>query len=114
MSHRVVLNPLRSLAMPRSSDALKGQTFTFRLEPALKAALTRSAEEERIQPAELLRDLVRAYLADRERRAFEAEARRQSRAIAARAGQPDSDDAQVMREIEGQLDADDFGSAWRA
>ena len=100
--------------MARSSDALKGETFTFRLEPALKAALARSAKEERLQPAELLRELVRAHLADRERRAFEAEARRQSLAIAARAGQPDSDDAQVMREIEGRLDADDFGSAWKA
>lgn len=100
--------------MRRSPDALKGETFTFRLEPALKAALTRSAEEDQVQPAELLRELVRAHLADRERRAFEAEARRQSLAIAARAGEPGSDDAQVMREIAGQLDGDDFGSAWKA
>ena len=100
--------------MPRSSDVLKGETFTFRLEPALKAALTRSAEKERVHPGELLRNLVRAHLADRERRAFEAEARRQSLAIASRAGQSDSDETQVMQEIESELDADDFGSAWKA
>ena len=100
--------------MPPSSDAPKGETFTFRLEPALKAALTRSADEARVQPAELLRELLRAHLADRERRAFEAEARRQSLAIAASAGESDGDEAQVMREIESQLDAEAFTAAWKA
>ncbi len=104
---------LWSITMPRSSATLKGETFTFRLEPALKAALTRSAEAERIPPGELLRELVRAHLADRERRAFEADARRQSLAIAAQAAEPDGDEAQVMREIESLLDADDIGSAWK-
>ena len=36
----------------------------------------------RFEPAELLRELLRAHLAERERRAFEAEARRQSLDIA--------------------------------
>jgi hypothetical protein len=100
--------------MPRSSDSLKGETFTFRLEPALKAALTHSAEMQSVHPGELVRELVRAHLADRERRAFEAAARRQSLAIAAQAAGPESDDAQVMGEIERLLDADDIGATWRA
>ncbi len=89
------------------------ETFTFRLEPSLKAALNRSAEAERVHPGELLRGLLRAHLADRERRAFEAQARRQSLTIAAQAAHPDSDVVQVMREIEILLDADDVGSAWK-
>jgi hypothetical protein len=100
--------------MPRTSNAPKAETFTFRLDPALKAELTRSAEDEHVQPAELVRRLVRNHLAARERRAFEAEARRQSLAIAKRAGDLNSDEAQVMREIEAGLERDDFADAWKA
>ena len=100
--------------MPRTSSNRKGETFTFRLDPALKAALTRSAEDERMQTADLIRQLVRDHLAAKERRAFEAEARRQSLAIAQRARDPDSDEALVLREIEAALDRDDFASEWKA
>ena len=100
--------------MPRTSNAPKVETFTFRLDPALKAELTRSAEDEHTQPAELVRRLVRDHLAARERRAFEAEARRQSLAVAQRSRDPSSDEAQVMRDLEGGLDRDDFADAWKA
>jgi hypothetical protein len=100
--------------LPRTSDTPKGETFTFRLDPAMKVALTRSAADEHMQPAELLRRLVRDHLVGKERRAFEAEARRQSRAIAERAGDPKSDDAQVMREIAADLERDDFADEWKA
>jgi hypothetical protein len=100
--------------MPRSSSAPKGETFTFRLDPVLKEALTRSAAEEHMQPAELMRDLVRRHLAGKERRAFEIEARRQSLAIAERARNPDSDEAQIMRDIEAELQRGDFDDAWKA
>ncbi|MDB5482464.1 MAG: hypothetical protein JWO83_3517 [Caulobacteraceae bacterium] len=92
-SHAFHAEPKSSASSrPSISRITWAETFTFRLEPALKAALTRSAEEERVHPGELLRELVRAHLAARERRAFEGEARRQSLAIGARAGQPDGDD----------------------
>jgi hypothetical protein len=100
--------------MPRTSDTPKGETFTFRLDPALKVALSRSAADEHMQPAELLRMLVRDHVAGKERRAFEAEARRQSRAIADRARDPKSDEAQVMREIEAGLERNDFADEWKA
>jgi hypothetical protein len=100
--------------MPRASDTPNGETFTFRLDPALKAALTRSAADEHMRPAELVRKLVRNHLAGKERRAFEAEARRQSLAIAERARNPNSDEAQVMREIEADLERDDFANEWKA
>jgi hypothetical protein len=45
----------------------------------------------------------------RERHRFEAEARRQSLAVAERARDPNSDEAAIMREIDAELDRDDFG-----
>jgi hypothetical protein len=100
--------------MSRISARPKGETFTFRLDPALKAALTRSAADEHMQPAELMRELVRNHLAGKERRVFEAEARRQSLAIAQRACDPNSDEAQVMREIDADLERDDRADEWKA
>jgi hypothetical protein len=44
----------------------------------------------------------------------EAEARRQSLAIAERAGDPKSDECAVMREIEAELNRDDFADEWTA
>ena len=49
---------------------------------------------------------MRAYEKQRERRVFEAEARRQSLAIAERAKDPNSVEYAVMREIEADLDRD--------
>jgi len=100
--------------MSRTSSSPKAETFTFRLDSALKAALTRSAEDEHMQAADLIRQLVRDHLAAKERRAFEAEARRQSLAIAQRARDPDSDEARVMREIEAGLERDEFADEWKA
>ena len=57
---------------------------------------------------------MRAYVKQRERRAFEAEAHRQSRAIAERAKYPNSVEYAVMREIEADLDRDDFAGEWKA
>ena len=99
--------------MPRASTTQKAETFTFRLDPDEKAALTRSAQEEHLHPAELLRALVRDHLAERERRAFEAEARRQSQAIARRAQEAGGDEAQIMREIEADLDRGEAADEWK-
>ena len=71
--------------MSRPSTKPTSETFTFRLEPALKEALRRSANDERMAPGELMRLLLRQHLTGRARRAFESEARRQSTTIAARA-----------------------------
>ena len=98
--------------MSRMSNSPKGETFTFRLDPALKAALAGSAADAHMQPAELMRALVRAHLAGKERRVFEAEARRQSLAIARRTRDLDSDEARVMREIDVNLDG--FADARKA
>ena len=100
--------------MSRMSANPKADSFTFRLDPALKAELTHAASEARMPPAELVRSLVRAHLAGQERRAFEAEARRQSLAIAELALDPSSDEARVMAEIEADLESGAFAGTWKA
>jgi hypothetical protein len=48
------------------------------------------------------------------RRAFKAEARRQSLAIAQRARDPNSDEYAIMREIEAELYRNDFADSCKA
>ena len=100
--------------MPRASQYPKETSFNLRIDPALKAAFTAATEAEDKPAAQVIRDFMRAYVKRGERRAFEAEARRQSRAIAERAGDPTSDEYAVMREIEAELDRNDFAAEWTA
>jgi len=58
------------------------ETLNFRVEPRLKEEFIAAAERERKSVAQVLRDLMRAYVSDRKRKAFVAQARRQSRLIA--------------------------------
>jgi predicted transcriptional regulator len=97
--------------MPRTDRTLKAETLTFRIDPALKAAVTRIASLERKPVGELLRELVRDRVERRRRRAFEAEARRQSLAAAAVARDPNSDEAAVLREIDAEFDA--IANEWK-
>jgi len=90
--------------MARTSTDHKADIITFRIPPALKAALTEVAEQESKPVGELLRELVRDRVAQKERREFEAEARRQSMIIASAAEDPDSDEAVVMRELDANFD----------
>jgi Protein of unknown function (DUF3018) len=86
--------------MPRVSRHPKEETFNFRVDPALKAAFQSATEAEDKPAAQVLRDFMRNYVDQHHRRAFAAEAQRQSRLIAARAADPNSDEAEVMRWIE--------------
>jgi predicted HicB family RNase H-like nuclease len=70
--------------MPRTSQHPKDETFNFRIDSELKAAFTAAAEAEDRPAAQVLRDFMRAYVRQKQRRSFEAEARRQSLAIAER------------------------------
>ena len=99
--------------MPRASQHPKADTFNFRIDPALKAAFTQATEAEDKPAAQVLRDFMRAYVERRSRKAFEAEARRQSMAAAARARDPDSDEARSLREMETLLDEDHFAGEWK-
>ncbi len=95
--------------MPRTTQHPKETSFNLRIDPKLKAAFTAATEAEDKPAAQVVRDFMRAYVKARERRTFEAEARRQSLLIAEAAHDPNSDEAAVMREIEAEL-ADD--SIW--
>lgn len=92
--------------MPIETAAGNGDSITFRVDPALKAELTRLAGQDGKSLGELLRELARQRVATERRHAFEAEARRQSLLIAGRAGDPNSDDAAVMRWIGTAADTD--------
>lgn len=80
------------------------EVVTFRIDPALKAAFAEIAEEEAKPVGALLRELVRERVERNRRQRFEAEARRQSRLIAAAAQDPNSDEAAVLRELEANFD----------
>jgi predicted transcriptional regulator len=82
----------------------KAETVTFRIDPELKAALAEIAQRESKPVGQLLRELVRERVEQKRRRAFEAEARRQSLEAAAVARDPDSDEAAVMRGLDADLE----------
>jgi hypothetical protein len=100
--------------MPRASHHPKAETFNFRIDLALKTAFTQATEAEDKPAAQVLREFMRAYVERRQRRLFEAEARRQSLVIAERARDPESDEAQSLRELDALLEADDFADDWKA
>lgn len=100
--------------MPRASQHPKADTFNFRVDPALKAEFTQATEADDRPAAQVLRDFMRAYVARRNRKVFEAEAQRQSRAAAARARYPRSDEATSLREMEALFDEDHFSDEWNA
>ena len=84
---------------------------TVRLDPALKADLADVAKQESKALGELLREPIREHVARKKRQDFEAEAHRQSLEAAAVARDPDSDEAQVMRELEADLE--ELADEWK-
>ena len=90
--------------MPRAAAEPKDEIVTFRIAPALKAALVEIAEQERKPVGELLREMIRELVEQKERREFEAEARRQSLLLAEAAQDPHSDEAAIMRELDANFD----------
>jgi antitoxin component of RelBE/YafQ-DinJ toxin-antitoxin module len=81
----------------------KTETVTFRIDAALKEEFAKIAEAAAKPVGELLRELVREHIKQKKRREFEMEARRQSLECAAAAQDPNSDEAQVMREMEAHF-----------
>jgi hypothetical protein len=99
--------------MPRSGRA-KADSFNFRVDPALESAFARATEAEDKPAAQVLREFMRLYVARRQRKVFEAEARRQSREAAERARNPKSDEAASLRGLEALLDQNAFSDEWKA
>jgi hypothetical protein len=84
---------------------LRDGTFNFRVDPGLKAEFQAAAHAEDRPAAQILRDFMRDYVHRQRRSNFAAEAERESRAISALAADPDSDEAQVLRELGAAFDA---------
>ena len=100
--------------MPRTTTLLKDETFTFRLDPRMKAEFAKSAAEQQKQPAQLLRDLVTEHLLRERRRAFEVEAQREVGIINGATANPANDEAVVNRKFEAYFNSDPFSDEWKA
>lgn len=90
--------------MIRQRAAAPSETVTFRIDPDLKSALAELAQTVQKPVGALLREMIREYIREKERRDFEVEARRQSRIVAEAAQDSDSDEAAVMRELDANFD----------
>jgi len=97
--------------MPRTTAEPKRETVSFRIPAALKDEFAEIAEREAKPVGELLRELIRERIERERRGAFEAEARRQCELINEAARDPNSDEAQVMRELD--LHLLDFLDEWK-
>jgi hypothetical protein len=91
-------------AMARTSAEPNADIITVRIPPALKTAFGEIARQEGKPVGELLRELIREHVKEKDRREFEAEARRECLVINAAAGDPHSDEAAVMRELDANFD----------
>ncbi|RXF75459.1 hypothetical protein [Hansschlegelia zhihuaiae] len=90
--------------MAGANRAQKLDSFNFRVEPELKAAFTAATEAADRPAAQVLREFMRGYVERQERAAFLAEARRASLIVAAAEADPDSDGAQLQRELDANFD----------
>jgi predicted transcriptional regulator len=97
--------------MPRTTVDSKLEMLSFRIPAALKAALAEIAEREQRPVGALLRELVSDRVKQERRRAFEAEARRQSSAAAADEADRNSDAAAVQRALDALFD--EFAQEWK-
>ena len=87
--------------MPRTTQNPKAETLNLRIDPVLKAEFLAASETENKPVAEILRDLMRAYVEHAKRRKFTAEARRQSQLLAA-----STDETEVFRWMQNVSDAE--------
>jgi hypothetical protein len=69
--------------MPTTAIRSNADTITIRLERKLKDEFISAAKTEDRPASEVLRDLMLAYVEDRERKRFEAETQRESKLVAA-------------------------------
>lgn len=91
--------------MPRQTAEPNADILTFRIPPALKADLAALAAKQEKPIGEVLRELVRERIKQEKRREFEEEARRACEVLNAAAQDPNSDEAQILRELDVHLDS---------
>ena len=86
------------------------ETVNFRITREQKEALARLANHRDQPLSELVREVVQDYLAAEARRAWEAEARRASLALAEEAKDRGSAESEALRVLEANLD--EFADDW--
>ena len=86
------------------------ENVNFRLGKQHKRTLSELAAAQDKALSELIREVIEAYLAERERAAWEDEARRASRALAREAGDPRSAESEQLRMLEANLE--EFAKEW--
>jgi predicted DNA-binding protein len=86
------------------------EPVNFRLGRRYKRALAKLAAAQDKAVGELIREVVEAYVAEEERRAWEDEARRAASALAREAAQPSSSEAEMLRSLDENLD--EFAREW--
>ncbi len=87
--------------MARTTQNRKLDTLNLRIDPTLKAEFLAVSETENKPVAEILRDLMRAYVEHAKRRKFTAEARRQSQLLAS-----SSEETEVFRWMQDVSDTE--------
>jgi hypothetical protein len=86
------------------------EPINFRLSRRHKRALSALAAAQEKAVGELLREVVEAYVAAEERRAWENEARRAAAALAKEAQEPSSPEARTLETLEENLE--EFAREW--
>ena len=93
-----------------SLNTRQNETVTFRIESSLKADLSQLADEQQQSLGAFIRELALQRIKRAQRERFEVEAAQQSRAAAAAARDPSTDDYAVMQELDRMLE--DFDDEW--
>lgn len=86
------------------------EPVNFRLGRSYKACLERLAREQDKPVGQLVREVVENYVTAEERAAWEAAARRSAREVAEAARDPQSDEAEMLRTLDANLEA--FAEEW--
>ncbi len=95
------------------SNTTKMDTFTFRIESDLKAAFVKLVESQNKPAGEILRGFIRELVGSKRQSDFLKQARLQSKIIAASAGSSDSDEAEVLRQLDMEFDELSQSKDWQ-
>lgn len=90
--------------MASATRIQKLDSFNFRLEPELKSAFSAAAEAADRPAAQVLREFMRGYVKAQQDAKWRADARRAALVLGERAKDPTSDEAQILRELDANLD----------
>lgn len=95
------------------SNTPKMDTFTFRIESDLKAAFVKLVESQDKPAGEILRGFIRELVSSKRQSDFLKQARLQSKIIKAAASSADSDESEVLRQLDMEFDELSKNDDWK-